>query len=416
MYLILCEFNRAFGDHAVCCAHQVQMMICFYRRYLTRNLIAAACVAIVIVISIGTIGYAEGRYVPVSTQSALFRQLQQPVSLSWRNVPIRSGMNRISSNYRVSIIVDRRVDPQRTLNVSAQQTSVMSLLAQAASQLNLHAEIIGHCVYIGPYEPTRLGPLLLEMVNAKVNGLPEHRRKPWLERQSFPIPRLTEPRELAERVCRSAGIELARSTAIPHDLWAEQSWPRLSPSECLTLILLGFDMTFDVLPNGSAKIISIDRESRLKHSHPIHELSESQASRVKEQFPDAELSDSHVSINAKLDTHMALRSFLRENRLSHDSFDNDRVRTPADVMPRNARPARAYSLTVKNQPFQAVASGLANKLGLTAKFDDSIGTSKLNQLISFQVDRVTRNELFDAMVDGVDLRFTIEDEVLLIHP
>ena len=179
MFLILVEFSKVFGDRAVCCAQQANSASRCWRSASASNSFATSGIAIALALIICTTCLADSGKSLVSSQSELLRYLQRPVTLTWRGAPIHSSLNRLSDLYQIGVVVDRRVDPATELNLSIQQSAFLRVIVAAAAQSDLHVEVIGPCVYVGPPSSARLGPLLLEIANNKVAALPSRKRVHW---------------------------------------------------------------------------------------------------------------------------------------------------------------------------------------------------------------------------------------------
>ena len=409
MFLIFAEFSKACGGRAVCCARQGKTR---YRFGSCARLVPLSKVLGMVAVIAGltcVTCFADEGESPVFAQPLFLRHLQRPVTLTWRGVPIHSSLKRLGNVYQIAVVVDRRVDPERTLNLSAQESALLRVLVAAAVQLDLHAEVIGPTVYIGPENSTRLGPLLLEIARAKIAKLPNRRRAGWDSREPVQIDRLGEPRAIIERMCASRNVTLANPTKIPHDLWDAQTWPSLTLPESLTLLLLGFDMTFDVTAMGECRIRPIDRTKRVAHVHAV-KLRAAHRPALKSAFPDVVFSDGGIDLTANLETHADLRDWVRRTRNTDNAATVKNRPAPLVDVP------RSYSIEIKNQPLKPIATGLFGRLGMDVEFDDVISTETLQQNVSFKVANASFDEMVSAMLKEVDLTFTVDGTTVRIHP
>ena len=362
------------------------------------------------VILIGATCHADAGGPPVSTQPELLRYLQRPVTLTWRGAPIHSSLNRLGNLYQIAVVVDRRVDPETELNLSVQQSAFLRVLVAAAVQSKLHVEVVGPCVYVGPEESTRLGPILLEIANQKIKSLPRRQRQRWQSRHSVQFSRLDEPRKIIEQSLKASRIPLVNGKKIPHDLWRAQQWPQQTAAETLTLVLLGFDMAFDVTETGGCRIRPIDRTARISHVHRSTLRSRSQRSALEKEFPEAVWSPDGIELDADLVTHANLRERIRQTRTAKSDAMTNAPRSDDATLP------RSYSIEIKNQPLQPIAIGILERLNMKVEFDKSIPAETLHQRISFKVANGTRDELLTAMLRESGLQFTIEGDTVRIHP
>src|SRR5690606_15029045 len=71
---------------------------------------------------------------------------------------------------------------------------------------------------------------------------------------------LSEPRKLVEELAQSLGVRIENPNDIPHDLWRKGEFPAMAPADWLTLILAGFDCTWQVDSRGTTlRIVPIQR-------------------------------------------------------------------------------------------------------------------------------------------------------------
>ncbi|MCI0335243.1 MAG: hypothetical protein L0228_18695, partial [Planctomycetes bacterium] len=213
----------------------------------------------------------------------------------------------------------------------------------------------------------RFGSLIARRTG-DVKRLAGNRRAPLEQRGELSWPRLTEPRGLVTSLVEQHGWRIENATRIPHDLWPAGSLPELTLAEQLTVLLIGFDLMFE-----------IDARERVVEIVPIE-------GPLTDAKPQAEV-------------------------------------PPSVARPRPAQSPRetkqVYTLRVREQPVRAVLRELTQRLKWPIEVDEAsiraAGLS-LDERVSFAVEDVEQEELLDALLRPAGLDFRREGELLRIVP
>ncbi len=174
---------------------------------------------------------------------------QRSASIHWQDVPLRDGISRLKHLFDEAVFVDRRVDPGLRVNIDIEATSSEEVVRAIAADRELGVARLGSLVYLGPNaEAERLRGLAAARAQ-EVARLPAEYRSALSSKQSLSWPRLSEPRRLVSSMVEQRSWRLANAEIIPHDLWAAGELPELTLTDSLTILLIGFDLTFEVRPN-----------------------------------------------------------------------------------------------------------------------------------------------------------------------
>lgn len=84
------------------------------------------------------------------TGAALRKQLETPLSLTWGDRELRGALESLAKNTGVAIFLDRRIDPNRKLNIAAADEPLVTLLPRVAEQGEAGVSLVGPVVYVGP--------------------------------------------------------------------------------------------------------------------------------------------------------------------------------------------------------------------------------------------------------------------------
>lgn len=186
--------------------------------------------------------------------------LDKPVGRSWQSVPIREALRELSDATRVSILLDRRLDPSTELSLLAKPQPLRDLIESAARTVNLESTQVGYVVYLG--SPTAVATLrqLLELRSQDLARITSDKAKgpknPWSahraaihKKVSLAWDDLDSPREVLMQIPETFPIKLNGLDQLPHDLWAAGSLPQMSLVESLSLMLIPFGTTFEFVPD-----------------------------------------------------------------------------------------------------------------------------------------------------------------------
>ena len=130
------------------------------------------------------------------TGVAFEKRLESEADLQWEDVPLRDALERLAQTQQIAYFLDRRIDPDRLISISANAVPlemVVQMLAQKAGGGSCH---VGSVVYIGPADTARV----LATVAAVQAEFARQSREPAV-RELFAAaalswPELTEPRKL----------------------------------------------------------------------------------------------------------------------------------------------------------------------------------------------------------------------------
>ncbi len=305
-----------------------------------------------------------------ATGPALRKQLAEPVDIYWVNNPLRKAIGNLSQTRRVAVLIDRRVDPGKELNVSLKGVPLESALRQIARPRGLDVSRLGNVLYLGPAAAAdRLNAVSTEFKEG-IRRLPYATQRKYFLRKKLAWEDLAEPREILEILGRRSGLAIDRLDRVPHDLWAAADLPNLSLADRLTLIAFQFDLTFKIAADGK----------RLELV-PLPEY--------VPKTPAAE----HPAATPR--------------------------KKPASKPPVDLKRLRIDRLVVQGKPLDAVLGQLADRLGLELRIDrQAIAAAgiSLEQRVSVKVENATIDELLRGLLRDTRLTFRRRQRVVEIVP
>lgn len=189
------------------------------------------------------------------TGEPLRRALAEPIGVSWSGRTLGEALDSLARTQRISIVLDRRIDPNRTVEWSADGTPLGRLLEALAAKHDCGVAWIGPTAYVAPISTAAALPQVLAERNAEANAPSADIRTSFAARRSLMWNDLAEPRGVLEQLAAEARLRWTNLDVVPHDLLRGISTPPLSLVERLSLVAAGFGLTYSV--DSSARTITL---------------------------------------------------------------------------------------------------------------------------------------------------------------
>jgi hypothetical protein len=329
-------------------------------------------------------------------------------SIHWKGVPLHDALGRLNELYAEPVFADRRLDLSQRVSLDVEAASLDDVLSQLSATASLGYSKLNRLLYLGPPSAAEQLRTIAALRGEEVRRLPTSRRSAFALKQPVTWPRLTEPRELINALARRRGWRIGEAERIPHDLWPAGELPALPYSDQLTVMLIGFDLTFEIKP-----------AERTLEIVPLRPLTVNRRYRLPRGFPNPDALLQHVpaararvegemmSVDARIEDHEKLAKLLRGRS----------TQTPASRAKRQSK--QVYTLRVQEQSVGAVLEELAERLGWQIEIDsESIRAAglSLEKRVSFSVENSDEDELLDAVLRPAELDYLRENGRLRIVP
>jgi hypothetical protein len=293
---------------------------------------------------------------------------RQTASIHWQGLSLRDAIARLRPLFDQAVYVDRRVDPAARVSLDIEASSAEQVLHALALEHQFGVSRLGPVLYLGPAAAaTQLQPTA-RLRDKDVARLPVELRTRLAGRSRLAWPRLAEPRQLVTSIAQQNGWRLTNPELIPHDLWDAGELPELTAAEQLTLLLLGFDQTFELKPGErSMEIVALPQSTAKQPAKPIA---------------------------------------------------NQPATKP--TTPRSTGGKRQlYTLRVQEKPVGAVLRELSQRLHWAIQIDeDAIRAAgkSLDKRVSFSVENADQEKLLDALLTPAGLEYQIDGEQVRVLP
>lgn len=318
-----------------------------------------------------------------------------PVSITWTGTPLRGALERFGHAQGMTVVLDRRVDPDQRLDISIDSQPARRVIAEIAAVRGLGVSHLGPVVYLGPSDAAARLRTLVALRTAEVARLTTAARRRFTQRQACHWDDLATPRQLLQGFGHQAGVAVGGLELVPHDLWPAIELPPLSLIDRLTLVANQFDLTFAVTASGgSVRLLPIAAPVLIERRYRHAKMNRAMLRSLAGEMPTASwrFEPGGLVLRGRMEDH--------ERLLAAASGQAGPVRAdPADRSGAAAQANRRYTLTVKQQPVGPLVRQLAHKLDLDIEFDSAAierAGRSLDVRVSLQVNNATVDQLFRA--------------------
>lgn len=239
---------------------------------------------------------------------------------------LRGVLQELAISKNVSILLDRRIDPGQSVELTLPPTPLRELVGALSKKTESGVSIVGNVVYVGPTESARKLRTLVELRNndlSKLAAATKSAKSPWRNRptaltvrKSFTWQELDRPRDIVQQVASRFQIEVMGLEELPHDLWAAGSLPQVTAIETLSLLLVQFGSTFEFADDQVAvRVVPIPDRVFVEKSHTVLANSPVILEAARKQFVDVELEQSGSKLIARgtVERQAEIAAWLRPN-------------------------------------------------------------------------------------------------------
>jgi hypothetical protein len=246
--------------------------------------------------------------------------------------------------------------------------------------------------------------------NEEVSRLPAAAQSRLARTAAWQWDAMSTPRELLEQLAREAGVTIDGVQTIPHDLWPAVHLPPLTFAERLTLLLAGFELTFEFSGSGAGvRFVPLPQKPLLVRSYAVGRDVASAMSQLQQLIPQAEIrrEGPRVSVAGRAEDHDAIRRMLAADQRgpAKTSRGGESVR---------GAPKTVYTMKGPTQLGTALKT-LHVQAQLNVIIDPRI-QHKLYERVMFEAKNVSLEELIAIVLKDTGLRFELKDRDLRILP
>ncbi|GDY06871.1 hypothetical protein LBMAG52_03570 [Planctomycetia bacterium] len=339
--------------------------------------------------------------------------LDQKIGRAWSGQDghtLRDVVRQLSDSQRISIVLDRRIDPTQSIELTLPPTPLRDIVSALAGKVDGGMSVIGNVVYVGPRDSAKKLRTLVELRNSDRSKLTWRNRPTSLtQTKTFLWQNLDRPRDMLKEVADKFKIEIDGLDQRPHDLWAKTSLPQVTATEALSLLLVQFDSTFEFVSDRAAiRIVSIPEQVLIERSYPVLANSPVILDAARKQFPDVELEQSGAKLIARgtVERQTEIAAWLKPG--------NQKTSKPPD----KPLSERRFTVKQRNAALGDVIKTFTD-YGVKIEYDPKpfadAGIS-LDQKIDIDVKDVSAETLFRKLCEPLGIEVTIDDETVRLQP
>jgi hypothetical protein len=344
----------------------------------------------------------------VNAAEVVAQKLRSRLSATWQGQELGTVLGRLASTQGVTIWLDRRVNPQQQVNSRHSNATLRAILDQTTTQHALGWSLFGEIIYVGPPESANDLATLAARARQSLDNTAADYRNRWLKAEPTNWPRLSIPHEILSQWFVTAEIKFINPDVLPHDLWDACSLPPMSLTDRVVMLLIGFDMTCEIAPNGrSCRIVPIERPVLITEKH--------NAGNKSQEVIAAFQNEKNVEIHRSGRQLTVTGRWEDQQRVAEIIAGND-LRKPTQRQPTRASQQR-YSLKLENQPVGKVIDQLAAQLGLNVVWEQQLlaGNTDLRQTqVSCEVINGDLNKLLESVLSPAGLSYRLSGTELKI--
>lgn len=356
---------------------------------------------------------------PLMRGAGFRRALAQRVSVVWVNTStdrlnqhtIRQLAVRSQELWRVSVVLDRRIDPSSELKVEVTNRPVREVIDSLARPVGGGTSEVGSVVYIGPADDSRVLRTLVQLreseLDREIRGPNRAARVTRLRREStIRFEDLTEPREVLGQIAQKWKIEIDSLDAVPHDLWAGAEFPGVSATEALSLVLIQYGMTFRWNRTGTGiRIVTPRRPVSLSARY------RAKGGRVEAARALVRKELAGVSIEPAGPGEVGVRGTWEDLQVARSLIERGR-RPAGSPSPQRFPPLarRRFTLKVARGRVSDIMKQLEQtgvRFVYDAKAVEAAGV-RFEQTVALDVQKVTAEKFFGRLFTPLGLKFTVD--------
>ncbi len=250
---------------------------------------------------------------PVEKSSRAVAGLDAEAHASWTRVPLRAWAVSVSSLAGRPVILDRRIDPDVQVTLTARGEPLRDILARVAQEAGAAVDELDATIRIAPTSVAGKARRAEQDLRLRLTKAPAEARRTLASTRTWSWPPAARPRDLVAQLADEAGLAIEGLDTIPHDHFPAAEWPRLSLAERFDLVLAHFDRRVTwttVAGKPVGRIVAIDAEiapAAVEHPKPPRGRPASEpvrTAKVRDEFTlrlEAPLDQALMAIARQLD-------------------------------------------------------------------------------------------------------------------
>lgn len=321
---------------------------------------------------------------------------KSPISVSWRHAALREHLARFARGQQLSIVLDRRIDPNLRLDLTVKNASIEQFMLRVSQAAGANFCRFGDCYYIGPAENAQR----LLAINAMLTSGRQNKQSLLSRSEPVAWAALTTPQDVMNRWSQENDFEIAEIQLLQHDLMAEMNTPAMRLDMRMALLLSQFDLWFRQSKSKSMVTI-VQPPENLSATLRLsgYDADKTLLQRIRSAAPHCDVSKTNRAITIKgpageleMARNVVIVSFIPEQR----ELDEKR-----------------FQLNVKNKR-GLILQAVAEQLALKVVVDDDC-QEVLEDVVGVTVRDATVEVLLNAILAGTDCAYSQDGTTLRLY-
>ena len=343
--------------------------------------------------------------------------LENRFSINSARQPANVTLRAISDSQKVCIVLDRRIDRQKKIRRDITGLSLLTAVQQIAEDLDAAASIIGNTIYVGPRDSASKLQTLIEIQRTRSELLDRKRRAEMNRGRPLHWDDLETSQAILDRCLKTYRLE-STGESLPHDLWQWNSLVGLDVFEAVSLVLIQFDLTFELNPDGESiviqpvpEVVSVTRSYRVSSQTTI----EKALKMCRQLFGDesTEVAERRLRFTGTTEQHQQVALIVRGRQPTQ--ADPEKSPSGMSTIP---LAKREFSLPAQTVPVIALITKLKES-GIDIQYDPQkfkAAGLTLNQRVRLEFKNADVNEVFKRICDQTGTSYTIVGETITLTP
>jgi hypothetical protein len=342
------------------------------------------------------------------------QQLNRPLLAGRDDAPLREMLERLSSERKIAILLDRRIDPDQRLNVHIQADFFDEGINDLVKPLTAEATVLGDAVFVARPQVARTLRTRVELAERRLDALLQKNfsRKIALARRA-PVRWgfLTSPQEILQEIAARYELTFVNLPEIPHDLWAAGEIAHPSATEALLLIATQFGKDIRWIDDRQVEFVPETAHPQIERVHPLRGIKPDDArNRVLAAFPDLAVRTT--------DRQLTAVGLIEQQEAIDVLLGNRPARKPQAPAEAGNLSNRRFTLRMVQRPLADLLQQLEKQDIIIRKDDaalDAAGIS-LKVLISLELQNATIETLLDQACIPLGLNYRIQGLTIELFP
>lgn len=322
--------------------------------------------------------------------------LQSEARFFWENRPLGDGLQELSQRHRLTIWLDRRIDPTQavTLETDTEQATLLTGLQGIAEQIEAEIGLVENVAYLcprGKLQPAQRAAVVLHDTISRQAASSD------AQLRDLEWPELATPTSLLKQLESNWQIQI--DATLPHDLFhAGRLHQPSALATQLTLLLAPFDKEARCIAPREFVAQPLRDGGIWQANYRASDLHMGRAAELRRQLGGSlRVNGGIATVTGVTELHLGLLTQIRQRKVSPVDLDK-----------------RRWAFEVRNSALEAVLNKLADAIGFQLQWAPEISDAERQQLISFQVTDVSLDRLLAEVASVSALVITRQGNSVIV--